>query len=221
MRCQRHPFAREEGRFCPACLLEEALASRADADDEGTLGRRLTVLTRLGEGESASVFLVRQDEPAAGLLRLKTWHRRAAGGFLDRFSALRRELDVAAELAIAIPLAATVDGQGRPSVLSEFRQGVPILDAVRSGSLTHRSGSALLHPVDKLMGRLHARGLAHGSLVPGNVFVHPDLDSVFLVDFGTSPAFLGKASPADLIAHDRECLDALLGALAVTFPPRS
>ncbi len=221
MRCQRHPFAREEGRFCPACLLEEALADRADAVGEGALGRRLTVLTRLGERESASVFLVRQDEPAAGLLRLKTWHRRAAEGFLERFSALRRELDMAAELAIALPLAATLDGQGRPSVLSEFRQGVPILDAVRSGSLTHVSGSALLHPLDTLMNRLHARGLAHGSLVPGNVFVHPDLDSVLLVDFGTSAAFLGSPLSDDLIAHDRTCLDALLGALAVTSQPRS
>jgi serine/threonine protein kinase len=36
-------------------------------------------------------------------------------------------------------------------------------------------------------GAAHRRGLAHGSIVPGNVFWRPD-GSVFLLDFGMAPA---------------------------------
>lgn len=40
----------------------------------------------------------------------------------------------------------------------------------------------------------HGRGLAHGSIVPGNVFGRPD-GSVFLLDFGLLPAITAGEPP--------------------------
>jgi tRNA A-37 threonylcarbamoyl transferase component Bud32 len=63
--------------------------------------------------------------------------------------------------------------------------------------------------------RLHGIGLAHGSIVPGNVMVHSD--AWFLVDFGVS-ALLGSAPDvSELVARDLEGLS----AIAVTSRPGS
>lgn len=222
MTCKRHPLVTGH-RLCPVCLLEEALASgpthtdrpRVPGVSDDTPVRRLTIQVRLGQSASASVFLVRQDEPAAGLLRLKVWHTTAPDDFLDRFAALRRAIDGAAESFIVSPVAACVDEAGRPSVLSDFKQGVPLLDAVRSGALTPSAATALVLRLAEMMVRLHDRGLAHGSLVPGNVIVPPDSQSTFLVDFGLSCLFK-PSNPADHIAADRADLKRLSGALGAS-----
>ncbi len=65
------------------------------------------------------------------------------------------------------PLAAGLDSAGRPSVLTEFRQGLPILDRVRSGALGQEAAVTLLQPLVALTRAAHERGLVHGSIVPG------------------------------------------------------
>ena len=87
-----------------------------------------------------------------GLLRLKVWNTTAPDDFLDRFAALRRAIDAAAESSIVSPIAACVDDTGRPSVLSDFRQGVPLLDAVRSAVLTPSAATALVRRLTEAMG---------------------------------------------------------------------
>jgi len=221
MTCRKHPFVASD-RLCPVCLLEGALGSPPDSADgwswpeesDAASTRRLTVQVRLGLSAMASVFLVRQDTPAPGLLRLKVWHRSAPHDFLDRFALLQRDLSDAAESSIVYPLAASVDAAGRPSVLSDFRQGVPVLDAVRSGALTRHTAAALIRPLVDVLRRVHDRGLAHGSLGPGNVMVQPSLNAAFLVDFGLSPLLRGMSTLADLAADDGAGFERLEAALS-------
>ena len=186
--------------YCAACLLEEALApldagsgnTAVEADATGRREtRQLTIQVPLGLSPTASVFLVKAEGPALQLLRLKTWFRPAPAGFLSRFHELQMRLEEWASESIALPLAASVDGSGRPSVLSEFRQGVPILDGVGPGRLDPRA-IACLTRLRTLLNSAHARGLIHGSVVPGNVIVQPDSASAYLLDFGVAPLF---ASP--------------------------
>ena len=205
MACEKHPLATGRGGLCPVCLLEEALAP-----DIAAPPRRLTVHLPLGLTRSRSVFLVRQETPSVGLLRLKAWHQRAPPDYLDRFHELQQGLARADEAAIVSPLAASVDASGWPSVLTEFRRGVPILEAVGSGALSSRAATALLATLADVTRRAHARGLAHGSLVSGNVIVRPDLTAAFLIDFGLSALLRLPSSPAAAASEDHAALNTLL-----------
>jgi tRNA A-37 threonylcarbamoyl transferase component Bud32 len=161
------------------------------------------------------VYLVRQDAPAGGLLRLKTWRHRAPDEFLARFSALKEGLDACSEASIVSPLAASVDEAGRPLVLSHFRRGVPVIVAANSRALSTEAAKRLLRAMDSLLQRVHRRGLAHGSLVPGNVMVQPDGDW-FLVDFGMSALVSVAPHPAGLAARDLAGLATLSGVLTAS-----
>ena len=143
---------------------------------------------RSAESPSASVFLVKAEGPPLRLLRLKTWSQAGASRV---------------PLAISSPAGAAAKSglrkasclcwrpawtpRGCPSVLSEFRQGVPLLDRVRSGRLDPEEAIACLTRLRELATSAHARGLVHGSIVPGNVIVQPDSASAYLLDFGLAP----------------------------------
>ena len=198
MACARHPLAATHRYYCAACLLEEALTpagtvgvASMEAIDEKHRGgtRHFTIQMPLGESASASVFLVKGEYPDLQFLRLKTWRRPAAPGFLARFQQLQEQLEGWDCEAIVPPLAATIDATGCPSVLSGFRQGVPILDRVKSGRLDPEDACARLTPLIELTHRAHARGLVHGSIVSGNVIIQPGSASACLLDFGLAPLF--------------------------------
>jgi hypothetical protein len=158
------------------CLLEQALAPPTVRD--------LIIQVPLGHSADASVFLVRQEAPSPALLRLKVWRGAAPAGFPEAVAELTRILEDLAEPEIVPPLTACLDAIGRPVVLSAFRQGLPILHAVQSGTLEPGVAMVLLDSLRSTLERCHALGLAHGSVVPGNVMASPDGAAAFLVDFG-------------------------------------
>jgi hypothetical protein len=216
--CTRHPLAATHRYFCAACLLEEALtpsgtvgvASIKAIDQKHSGGtRHLTIQMPLGESASASVFLVKGEYPDLQFLRLKTWRRPAAPGFLARFQQLQEQLEGWDCEAIVPPLAASIDATGCPSVLSGFRQGVPIVDRVKSGRLDPEDACARLTPLIELTHRAHARGLIHGSVVPGNVIIQPGSASGWLLDFGLAPLFAVPGSEAAFASGDLAGFDAL------------
>ncbi len=156
----------------------------------------------LGETASTSVFLVKCPGPPARLLRLKTWHRPAPAGFLERFHHLQAEIDSWAADGIDRLLAVRIDAAGRPSVLTEFRQGLPILDRVESGRLGRDRAIACLKPLIELTSAAHARGLVHGSIGPGNIIVNADSGTARLLDFGLTPLMSMPQNGAALAAAD-------------------
>jgi hypothetical protein len=200
MPCQKHPLASAACAHCPVCLLEQALVPSA--------ARQLTVHVPLGYGPDTAVFIVRQDVPAPALLRLKVWRRRAPAGFLEGVSTLIEDLQEHGEPAVVAPIAGWVDEAGYPAVLSRFRLGVPILSAVKSGALPSDAALVLLESLVPVLDRCHRRGLAHGSIVPGNVLVEPDARALLLVDFGLS-RLAGPTAQADPVTGDRDGLASL------------
>lgn len=210
MHCDRHPLAVPHGELCPACLLEAALASPVRIGD---LTWTFTVHLPLGESESASVFLVREEGRDGRLLRLKVWRSPAPVDFLERFRELEQKLGDWGHACVAQPLAAYVDVLGRPAVLTEFRQGISIMEAVRTGGLTPEQAVAMVRPLIEVVRTAHRRGLVHGSVVAGNVIAHPVTGVAHLLDFGlgavASPA-IDRAAPA---SDDRDGLAALVRAV--------
>jgi serine/threonine protein kinase len=220
--CTRHPLAPSHRDYCAACLLEEALISpdtvattsiEAMRQNHQEGARHFTIQMPLGESASASVFLVKGEYPDLQFLRLKMWRRPAAPGFLARFQQLQKQLEGWDCDAIVPPLAASIDATGCPSVLSGFRQGVPIVDRVKSGRLDPEDACARLTPLVELTHRAHARGLVHGSIVPGNVIIPPDSAAACLLDFGLAPLFALPGTEAAFASGDLAGFDALARTL--------
>ena len=190
--CQRHPQAALHRGLCAACLLEEALAPASERPPQ--LMAKFTIQVPLGATDASSVFLASGEWPWRQLLRVKTLRRRVTADFVQRFAALQAALERVQDEAIVMPLAAWTDAQNCPCVLTEFRQGLPLLDCVESRRLAADDAREALRVLVEKTGAAHQRGLAHGSIVPGNVFCRPD-GSVFLLDFGLAPAIAAGHPP--------------------------
>jgi tRNA A-37 threonylcarbamoyl transferase component Bud32 len=171
---------------------------------------RLTVHLPLGSSHRASVFLVSEDRPGGRLLRLKRWREPAAEGFLERFHLLRDRLASWRDGGIIRPLAAWLDDERRPAVLSEFVQGVPIVQAVTSGAVEGAQVLELIHPLRDTLRAAHAEGLTHGSLVSGNVVVQPRTGAAHLLDFGMAAVCSPGSEHTASVSSDRHHLAALL-----------
>ena len=189
MRCPRHPLAALESVHCPACLLENALRDTAILD--AGVGRRLMVQAPLGETALTSVLLVTSDTPNDCLLRLKTWRKPAPDGFLHAFTRLRQRLTAWQPGSVDVPLAAAVDNRGHPSVLSEFRKGVPILTLVAEGRLAADDAISHVESLRAATSQAHELGLFHGSVGTGNVIVTAKGRDAWLLDFGLTPLVEG------------------------------
>jgi len=208
--CDRHPLAVLQGGLCPACLLEAALATPVRTGD---LTGAFTIHLPLGDSVSASVFLVRDEGPDGRLLRLKVWRSPAPLDFLARFRELQQQLGDWRDELVALPLAAYVDAAGCPAVLTEFRQGIPIMEGVRAGGLAPQQAVAMLRPLIDVVRVAHTRGLVHGSMVAGNVIAHPGTGVAHLLDFGLAAVASPITGPSALAADDRDGLAALVRAV--------
>ena len=191
-RCERHPRAARHRGLCAACLVEEALAPAPDRPPQ--LMARFTIQVPLGATDASSVFLATGEWPWRRLLRVKTWRRQAPLDFARRFAMLQAALERMHDEAVVMPLGAWTDAEGCPCVLTEFRQGSPLLDCVESGRLAPGDARGALRVLLEKTCAAHGRGLSHGSIVPGNVFWRPD-GSVFLRDFGLAPAITTGEPP--------------------------
>jgi serine/threonine protein kinase len=199
------------GGLCAACLFEDALPPATPLTAAGSV--HFTIQMPLGQSAAASVFLVKSEGQPTRLLRLKTWRRPAAAGFLDRFHRLQTELDSWGVEDVARPLAASLDATGCASVLTEFRQGVPILDRVSSGRLDREEAIALLAPLVAFAGKAHARGLVHGSIVAGNVIIDVESGRARLLDFGLTPLLASAEDRPALASADLAGFEALARTL--------
>jgi hypothetical protein len=220
--CHRHPTAANHHGLCVACLLEDALTLEPAPAVEHK-GSVFTILVPLGGTAASSVFLVKADGAAGQLFRMKTWHTAAPRDFLSRFERLQRDLSACSSEALALPLAACLDGTGRPAVLSQFNQGLPILERVANGGLDVVHAVACLRTLQGLIGRVHERGLVHGAIASGNVIVSAHGDFAYLLDFGqaalVAPEAAAPTGPdADLLGFER--LIAAVEALDVSAGPQ-
>jgi aminoglycoside phosphotransferase (APT) family kinase protein len=204
--CARHPHAAAHAGHCPACLLEHALATAAGPPGTSIL----TIQLPLGASAATSVWLVRDESSSEGrMFRLKTWRTPAPADFLPRVTELQARLNDWGHPRVPRVVACWLDAAGTPAVLSEFRQGVPVLDAVTSGALDSARAQALLAALLDVLRAAHARGLAHGSIGSGNVIVRSGDEAADLLDFGMHFVISPSPDRASLALIDRERLASL------------
>ena len=217
--CSRHPSAGEVAGYCAACLLDAALAG-AGGDPAAAPG--FTIQVPLGESDAGPVFLVRGESPRPRLLRLKRWRTPAPPGFVERFVQLQAQLERWGEPAIVMPVTAWIEAAGCPAALTEFRQGMPLLDSVNSGRLPADVAIGGLRHLRQVLSAAHARGLAHGSLRAGNVFAARPDGAPYLLDFGFAGLFcVGSAvtASADADIQGLARIEAAVRALTSSTSP--
>jgi len=205
MICARHPAAAPRAGHCAACLIEGAFG---EAEAGGEVRRRdLTILIPLGGSRGSTVFLVREQGARGRLMRLKTWDRQARPEFLTEFEQLRARLQECRGAGVDVPEAAAVDAKGRAFVLSEFRQGSPIVGQVFASRLGTEEAVGFLRALVVSTGEAHAAGLVHGAVGPGNVI--SDGRSAYLLDFGLRTAVSGPHAGVRSVSGDLDDFAAL------------
>jgi hypothetical protein len=205
MICARHPAAAAHAGHCAACLIEGAFG---EAEAGNKVRRRdLTILIPLGGSRGSTVFLVREQGTRGRLMRLKTWDRPARPEFLMEFEELRARLQECRGAGVEVPVAAAVDPEGRAFVLSDFRQGTPIVGQVLAGRLGSETAVGFLRALVVSTGEAHAAGLVHGAVGPGNVI--SDGRSAYLLDFGLRTAVSGPPAGAPSASGDLDGFAAL------------
>jgi hypothetical protein len=159
--------------LCPGCGSSFRMR---DARHTTTLGRmrplgNFELLERVGVGAFGAVWRAR-DTQLDRIVALKIPH---AGSLtepeeLERFA---REARMAAQLRH--PGIVTVHEvqmlEGRPAIVSDFIDGVPLKDLMEVRKLTFRETAALLAEVAEALDYAHGKGLVHRDIEPANIMI--------------------------------------------------
>ncbi|MEV5600770.1 bifunctional serine/threonine-protein kinase/ABC transporter substrate-binding protein [Streptomyces sp. NPDC052299] len=145
-------------------------------------GHRL--LGRLGAGGMGAVYLGRTADGALAAVKVILPEHAGDAGFRVRF---RREAEAARR--VDSPWAVRVTGSGtedeRPWLATEFVPGPALSEAVtRCGPLPARSVRVLGRLLARALASVHAAGLVHRDVKPGNVLL--GADEPRLIDFGVA-----------------------------------
>ncbi|MEU8759839.1 serine/threonine-protein kinase [Streptomyces sp. NPDC048659] len=146
------------------------------------------VLARLGAGGMGEVYLARRDTASGEFFAVKTVRRDVAGepAFRERF---RREIRIAGMVRsphAAAPVGGDADAEV-PWLATAYVPGPSLGQAVRrSGPLPVDAVRALGTRVARALADLHAAGVLHRDLKPGNVMLA--VDGPRLIDFGIARA---------------------------------
>ncbi|MGW7354901.1 bifunctional serine/threonine-protein kinase/ABC transporter substrate-binding protein [Streptomyces sp. NPDC054784] len=154
------------------------------ADPSSVGGHRL--LARLGAGGMGVVYLGRTEAGALAAVKVIRSEYADDPGFRARF---RREVDLARRVSSpwAVPVTGAEAEADEPWLATAFVPGPSLADAVgRHGPLPARSVRALAGMMAGALEAVHAAGLVHRDVKPGNVLLA--LDGPRLIDFGIARA---------------------------------
>ncbi|GGZ35609.1 hypothetical protein GCM10010387_32110 [Streptomyces inusitatus] len=147
-------------------------------------GHRL--LGRLGAGGMGVVYLGRTDAGALAAIKVILPEHAGDEDFRARF---RREAEAARRVDSpwAVPVTGADTEAERPWLATEFVPGPALSDVVtRRGPLPVRSVMALGRLLSRALAAVHAAGLVHRDVKPGNVLL--TADGPRLIDFGIARA---------------------------------
>ena len=155
---------------CDACLLEEALGDGGAAGNE-RFGR-YEVLCEIGEGGLGVVYLARQSQPIRREVALKALKSEAGGReSLARFETERQTLALLDHPGIARVYDAGTSSAGRPFLVMEYVEGLPITRYCDEHKLGLRARVELARQVCDAVEYAHRHGVVHRDLKPSNILV--------------------------------------------------
>jgi serine/threonine-protein kinase len=179
---------------CAGNLLEPqvAAARRVAPPPEAAVDRWIgpyRVLRPLGAGGMGSILLaVREDAGIARQVAIKRMHPGVdSAELVRRFHAERRALAALEHPAIARYLDSGIDADGRPYLVMEPVDGIPITALCERESLSIPARLELFEQVCAAVQYAHGRLVVHRDLKPDNVLVRRGADgewSPVIVDFG-------------------------------------
>lgn len=166
------------------------------SDPSRIAGHRL--LARLGEGGMGIVYLGRTDQGALAAVKVIQAEYAAEPDFRARF---RREVEAARRVTSpwAVPVTGADPDADSPWLATAFVPGPSLAEAVAAcGPLPPRCVRILGKMLAGALGAVHAAGLVHRDVKPGNVLLA--LDGPRLIDFGIA-RFAGDTAitSADMI----------------------
>lgn len=172
-------------------LADESLAqtrsisiSSVDQNIVPSLSGRYQLSELLGEGGYGRVFKA-FDEQLERHVAIKIPHRHR----ITSPTHLQRYLDEARTVAkLDHPTIVSVydvlrSDDGLPCIVSAFVDGTNLADRMRSNPLTLRQAIELLAEICRALSYVHACGIVHRDIKPGNILLSRD-DKPFLTDFG-------------------------------------
>ncbi|MFD6761265.1 bifunctional serine/threonine-protein kinase/ABC transporter substrate-binding protein [Streptomyces roseolus] len=154
------------------------------ADPSGIAGYRL--LGRLGAGGMGVVYLGRTDAGELAAVKVTLADRAERADFRARF---RREVEAARRVVSpwAVPVLGADPDAPEPWLATAFVPGPSLGEAIAAhGPLPGRSLRVLGGAVARALAAVHAAGLVHRDVKPGNVLLA--VDGPRLIDFGIARA---------------------------------
>jgi eukaryotic-like serine/threonine-protein kinase len=163
------------------------------AGDPSRLGG-YRLLGRLGQGGMGVVYLAR--DPGDRLVAVKAIRPELAAN-LDYLARFRREVELSRKVRgrfVAEVLDAGMDAE-RPYLVTSYIDGETLHARVRGrGALPPAEVGTLAAGMAAALAAIHAAGLVHGDLKPGNVLLPADGPRV--IDFGVARAVGGRREPS-------------------------
>jgi serine/threonine protein kinase len=164
---------RAEDVLCPGCGSSFRLRDARHTTTQvhmRPLGK-FELLERVGVGAFGAVWRAR-DTQLDRIVALKIPH---AGSLLEpeELERFAREARMAAQLRH--PGIVTVHEvqmlEGRPAIVSDFIEGVPLRDLMEVRQLTFRETAALVAEVAEALDYAHGKGLVHRDIKPANIMI--------------------------------------------------
>ncbi len=171
-------------------LVSDGLDFELDGDFPSLIGStigRYTLVEEIGEGGMGLVYLASQSQPLKRMVALKIIKvGMDTRDVLARFEGERQALSMMAHPNIAKVLDCGATDSGRPYIVMEFVQGLPVVEFCDKHRLNTRSRLQLLIAICNAVQHAHQKGVIHRDLKPSNILVESH-DSQFVpkvIDFG-------------------------------------
>lgn len=200
------PLPQDGGGHCPRCLLGIAQGEAPSRPEgEWLVGSRIgdnseyEIIAELGEGGMGAVYLAEQQSPVQRTVAIKAIKScRDSNRLLERFAGERQAIAMMEHPNIASIYDAGLSAKGRPFIVMEWVDGLPIDKYCDAQSLSVKQRIDLFFGVISAIEHAHLKGVAHCDLKPGNILIGGDsLPAAKVIDFGLARAVSPEARSVD------------------------
>ncbi|MEM1183432.1 MAG: serine/threonine-protein kinase [Planctomycetota bacterium] len=179
------------GGVMPTAPTPPPVTRTANAYDPGESVGPYTIEKILGRGGFGEVYLAQQSEPIERRVAVKVVRSGLDGDdVLERFERERRTLALMEHPGIARVFDAGIASGGRPYVVMEYIDGLPIDEYCDGLSMPIERRVELIAGIARALHHAHQRGVIHRDIKPSNVLV-TEIDgepTPKLIDFGIAKA---------------------------------